>query len=323
MSPPVTLSADEYYTDIPVGEILRRARMQHGISIADAETHLHIRAQHLMALEQSDFDALPGQVYVVGFIRTYAEFLGLDGSRVIHVLKRQTRGLGTPQSLNAHILPTDSRLPNVSVLAAAAALFLLVLVIWIAYQNAHIGSVYTLPAVPDDVQGLETLENLTRVSGGVADLDKKRMAAAKSVAKSVSETIKTVVTQVEGQEATSALPPIDGDPMTTHSVATVSSGEPNIPATSVVITLMDDSWIELRDPNGRVVDARLYKTGETFRLDTPLDASKRAYTMTVNNAAAIHIRVGEKTLSALGSAGQVRRNVSLDPKTLLVLMNNP
>ncbi len=320
MSPPVTLSADEFYTDIPVGEILRRARMQHGISIADAETHLHIRAQHLMALERSDFDALPGQVYVVGFIRTYAEFLGLDGTRVIHVLKRQTRGLGTPQSLNAHILPTDSRLPSVSIVAASVASFLFVLVIWVAYQNAYIGSVYTLPAVPDDVRDLSTLENLTRVSGSPSDLDQKRMAVAATVAQSVSQTIKTVVTQVEGKDDGKFIA-LDQSTtaMSTDSVASFA----DIPSTSVVISLKDDSWIELRSFDGRVVDARLYKKGETFRLDNPVDASKRAYTMTVNNAAAIHIRVGDKVLQTLGDVGQVRRNVSLDPKTLLVLMNNP
>ena len=128
MPPSAALSSDEFYTDIPVGEILRRARLQHGLTLRDAELHLHIRIQHLEALERSDFDALPGQVYVVGFIRAYAEFLGLDGGRVIHVLKRQSRGLGTPQSLNAHILPSDSRLPSVSMIAVASALFLLLLV---------------------------------------------------------------------------------------------------------------------------------------------------------------------------------------------------
>jgi hypothetical protein len=62
-----------------IGSSLRQARQHRGLEIADVERETHIRAKYLGALEEERFDVLPGQAYVRGFLRTYAEFLGLNG----------------------------------------------------------------------------------------------------------------------------------------------------------------------------------------------------------------------------------------------------
>src|SRR3954447_18198618 len=61
-----------------IGETLRQARIDKGVSIADAERATYIRRRYLEALEADDYAALPASVYTRGFIRTYAEYLGLD-----------------------------------------------------------------------------------------------------------------------------------------------------------------------------------------------------------------------------------------------------
>jgi cytoskeleton protein RodZ len=62
-----------------IGSSLREARQRQDIDLAEAERAVMIRAKYLRALEQEDFDVLPAQTYVRGFLRTYADFLGLDG----------------------------------------------------------------------------------------------------------------------------------------------------------------------------------------------------------------------------------------------------
>ena len=62
-----------------IGSSLRQARQHRGLEIADVERETHIRAKYLGALEDDRFDVLPGQAYVRGFLRTYADFLGLNG----------------------------------------------------------------------------------------------------------------------------------------------------------------------------------------------------------------------------------------------------
>lgn len=61
-----------------IGQTLREAREQRGLSLDDAAEDTRIRATNLAAIEQEDFDRLGGEVYVRGFIRSYAKCLQLD-----------------------------------------------------------------------------------------------------------------------------------------------------------------------------------------------------------------------------------------------------
>jgi cytoskeletal protein RodZ len=62
-----------------IGSTLREARMRQGLELHDAERATRIRARYLAALEEERFDQLPEEVYAKAFLRTYADFLGLDG----------------------------------------------------------------------------------------------------------------------------------------------------------------------------------------------------------------------------------------------------
>jgi hypothetical protein len=62
-----------------IGNSLREARVRRGIDFAQAEVATKIRGKYLRALEDEQFALLPAQTYVKGFLRTYAEYLGLDG----------------------------------------------------------------------------------------------------------------------------------------------------------------------------------------------------------------------------------------------------
>ena len=62
-----------------IGNSLREARVRQGLDYAQVELGTKIRSKYLKALEDEQFATLPAQPYVKGFLRTYAEFLGLDG----------------------------------------------------------------------------------------------------------------------------------------------------------------------------------------------------------------------------------------------------
>jgi cytoskeletal protein RodZ len=63
-----------------IGPSLREARMRRGLSSEDVQKAIRIRDRYLHALEEERWELLPGDAYVKGFLRTYAEFLGLDGN---------------------------------------------------------------------------------------------------------------------------------------------------------------------------------------------------------------------------------------------------
>jgi cytoskeletal protein RodZ len=62
-----------------IGNSLREARLRQGADFPEIEQGTKIRAKYLRALEDEQFDVLPAQTYVKGFLRSYAEYLGLDG----------------------------------------------------------------------------------------------------------------------------------------------------------------------------------------------------------------------------------------------------
>jgi cytoskeleton protein RodZ len=62
-----------------IGNSLREARYRQQLELSDVELATKIRSRYLQALEEESFDALPAQTYVKGFLRTYADYLGLDG----------------------------------------------------------------------------------------------------------------------------------------------------------------------------------------------------------------------------------------------------
>ena len=62
-----------------IGNSLREARTRRGMEFAQAEQTTKIRGKYLRALEEERFDVLPSETYVKGFLRTYADYLGLDG----------------------------------------------------------------------------------------------------------------------------------------------------------------------------------------------------------------------------------------------------
>ena len=70
-----------------IGATLREARMRAGIDISEIEAETKIRAKYLRALENEEWDLLPGPTYVKSFLRTYADALGLDGKLLIEEYK--------------------------------------------------------------------------------------------------------------------------------------------------------------------------------------------------------------------------------------------
>jgi cytoskeleton protein RodZ len=65
-----------------IGHLLERARRKRGVSLEDAEQATRIRKDYLQKLECDDHATMPEPIYVRAFVRTYADYLGLDGDRL-------------------------------------------------------------------------------------------------------------------------------------------------------------------------------------------------------------------------------------------------
>src|SRR5689334_19438104 len=78
-----------------LGERLREARESQGISISQAAVETRILQRYLVALEDGDYQHLPGDVYARGFIRNYADYLSTPADELIELYRRE-RGMSEP-----------------------------------------------------------------------------------------------------------------------------------------------------------------------------------------------------------------------------------
>src|SRR5215218_2048947 len=72
-----------------IGDRVREARMRPKVDIADVEAGTEIRAKYLRALENEEFGLLPGPTFVKTFLRTYADYLGLDAQLLVEEYRVQ------------------------------------------------------------------------------------------------------------------------------------------------------------------------------------------------------------------------------------------
>src|SRR3954454_18936144 len=119
-----------------IGISLREARGRRRIEFAQAEQATKIRVKYLRALEKERFDTLPSETYVKGFLRTYAEYLGLDGQLYVDEFnsrfvagddgaRRAARRVSPP--------PREHRLQRNAVLLAAGAIVVVTVVVLSAW----------------------------------------------------------------------------------------------------------------------------------------------------------------------------------------------
>jgi transcriptional regulator with XRE-family HTH domain len=97
--------------DDAVGARLREARTRRHLSLQQVEAVIKIRPRYLRAIETEDWDALPSETYARAFVRTYGNFLGLDGERLAEE-QRQRSGAIRPGERLPRVDPRPRRLPR-------------------------------------------------------------------------------------------------------------------------------------------------------------------------------------------------------------------
>ncbi|MDQ7819568.1 MAG: DUF4115 domain-containing protein [Armatimonadota bacterium] len=124
-----------------IGERLRAAREARGLSLAAASAQTRIRAGYLQALEEEQFDRLPGRAYARGYLRAYARALGLDPDDLLaetaQVLGGPAPPLIGPVQAEVPIRPATrpSRLRRILLTASVIVLTVVGVLAYIGYQQ--------------------------------------------------------------------------------------------------------------------------------------------------------------------------------------------
>jgi len=113
-----------------VGERLKAAREEKGLSLEDVAAQTRIPQRHLESIETADWDALPAPTYTVGFAKSYASSVGLDRTEIGEQLREEMGGQRFTASQTEVFEPADPArtMPKWLVLGAVAAVIVLIIV---------------------------------------------------------------------------------------------------------------------------------------------------------------------------------------------------
>lgn len=271
-----------------LGKRLVEAREEKGMSLEDLQTVTKIQKRYLLAIEQGNYDIIPGKFYVRAFIKQYAEAVGLNPEQLFEEFRKDVpstyndevsdklsnikpqRELPKPASKVLELLPTILIIGGIIVVIA---------IIYVIVQAVnHDSGQKNNQAAP---QQSESKYEVSEGSSLAKDQKKKEKASSDDKEKSSKkddsskddETVSLKATNTEGST-------------TTYEVSGADEMELTISASQA-------SWLRVRDESGKVLKMGELKDGESFKTDLS-DLSQ--VDIRLGNASGIDIKVNDETL---------------------------
>lgn len=310
-----------------LGAEMRRARVEKGLSVSFLAETLRIRESYLVAIEEGHFDRLPGPAYALGFVRSYANYLGLDGREMVQRFKDEAgnqQRMGRSGRLAFPSPLAEGRGSFGALLILALALGAVVYAGWYWYSNREPGQLgldtpQSAPARSGALSGAREAAPTVAPSASVAvPLGAPERSSPPSLAPQGGETAPAGSATGAGSAGTGA-GSTGAAALGTGAAGTSAQGAPAGQSATggasdaqgglsgVVILAKRDSWIQVRDDAGTMLTSSVLRAGETYRVP-----NRPGLMLMTGNAGGIEIVVDGRTLPPLGAEGTIRRDVSLD-----------
>ena len=291
---------------LSVGTILGRARQRQGIDLIQVEKATRISREHIVAIEENDIQSLPGRAYVLGFIKTYATFLGLDAETCMRRFKDEHV---TPQDPARQIYSNFAeQAPGNRMKMSGIAFAVLGLGLSVAWYATTVDGQARL----DAFLGKGQIEVAALTAGSVTDAARAHGSVAKApapvsdaVSASKSETLVADDTAMGGPDAAAmrSVNSTDGGAYAqwgTSAIPNAQDGVYGARAGRLRLVAVDPVWVMIEDNANGLMFEKTLTPGEVFRV-----GDRQSITVTVRNAGSLSVMVDDVTLGRLGGAGEI------------------
>lgn len=295
-----------------VGQDLRTARLRRGDDLASVSRVLKIRKDHLEALEEDRIEALPGRTYAVGFIRSYADYLGLDAVQCVERFKAEIAGRGDTSITPITVIDEDAehRMPHGWKIMAGVVVLL---VLYGAYQLAASAdkmmnepTVAPAPVVTRPVAHKAAPPVQLTVTQPLTHPLDTTLPVGEGVTGQQAATPPATAQTTPGATTPTAVPPPAEQPLPQGQVY----GDASKPA-RVVLRAREATRILIQGADGRVYQNRLLKPGDSYRLP-----NIPGLTLTTPNAGAIEVNLDGSAMGVAGHSQETTEALSLDAQSI-------
>lgn len=317
-----------------VGQDLRAARLKRGDELTQVSRALKIRKDHLEALEEDRLEDLPGKTYAIGFVRSYARYLGLDSDRYVERFKHEISGRSDEQSREpAPIHQEEARhyLPQGWRIIAGVVLVLLVYGVW-----------HLMAPSGDTSQQVPEAPVLNAPKPKPAPPPQAVVAPPQTATPSPATDAVPPAQPNGGQQAAATPPPAAGAKTPATSTAQMAAPPGSQPGPSqaavpqaapgsaqvfgaassggharVLLRAHGPVRVTVKGPDGSTLLNRDLAAGDIYEApDEP------GVTLATSDAGALEVDVDGKNLGPVGQSQQVLGRVSLEPDSLMDRFRN-
>lgn len=305
-----------------IGDVLRTRREELKLSLEEVSQRLRIRLVFLQALEDGRIDQLPGVAYAAGFLRTYADFLNLDGVALVKQFRQENQANTTKPKL---LFPAP--VPQSGVPAGVLIFFSLLIMVgayigWYKMSDHHQSPSETIPPAP--MQADQNSGQSQQMSPQIASImpadhpaplpqDANKPADINS---SPNTNTNTASNTIPATPLTDSLKPASSDQSPLQpavqppapSEATTPPVEQKQPEQPLLVKAIAPSWLQVKGKDGKVLYQKVLKTDETWEVPSDQDE----VVMTIGNPGVVVLQKGDIQSSPLGKKGRTLRRFKLD-----------
>lgn len=360
-----------------VGQLLRETREKARLEIAEVARALRISQRYLEALEEGRNKELPGSTYAIGFVRSYSEYLKLDGEEIVRRYKAEAQDAGFK---NALVFPKpipDSGVPGAAVLGLGVIVAAVAYGVWYWNSNVDDITVVRVEPVPEQMaapaasqdgaaqpqgetapaaaepssepvneatgEAQSATESAAQLNGDAPEafdppaadqpaedspapassataspVTNPPVAEQAAIAAAPEKVVKPITSAAPVPAAVAPAPQQVSAPATAPAAtpapapapAPTSSSEDG--ASRITVRATANSWIQIRDEAlDRLLFTRLLREGDIYEVP-----NRAGLSLMTGNAGALELVVDGEAIPTIGKAGEVRRNVELDPEKL-------
>lgn len=326
-----------------IGAGMRDVRERLGWKLPEVAERIRIRAVFLTAIEEGDLSSLPGAAYRTGFVRSYAQTLGLDGEEILE----RFRNAGQIEEVQREELKLLTPIPDRGVPKGAIILIGLIIIIcgygfWYHHTEQMRKMAQNAIQIPAKLQPLAVPAKVTpppaqaaaptattppASSTGTAttnattpsDSTPQASSPVASTALPASDSSKPAATSTSlASTPAAASPTTTPNPATSNDSATAPSptdtnGSSQAPVASasaagLTITATQPSWIQVTAPNGTILFSKVLNAGQSWPVP-----QMPGLKLTTGNAGGTVISTDGNNGQPLGAPGVVLHNYQLTP----------
>lgn len=309
-----------------VGELLRVARVNRDLSLETVAGALNLRAGQLRAIEENNLDALPGMTYAIGFVRGYANYLGLDSVEIVHRFRVEHGHTPSPSKLAFPEPVVESRTPDMLMVGVGAFLAVVVLIVWtlfsggdkaaekVAEQTTAAPVEAAAPAAPEQTPPATPVAEATTPATPEATATAAPVATEQTAQPAAAETPKVEEAAKPAEEKPAAVAATEEKPAQTaeekkaadDATIKVKKGKSRI-----TLRASQASWVQISDAKDGVIYRKVLRPGDQYFVpDQP------GLSLVTANAGGLDVVVDGREVQSIGKPGEIVRGVSLDANEL-------